>query len=151
MLTRIFSSILCLIFTSPLWSITCYFTLVKDNCWAKYDVTVDVMDAVTAKVLTTANVLPGQFWVRQTFPCEAREKLMYNAHFSPIIWESEQGKTYSAKRYWSLPDVVNPDDSAWNVTVCYSSDFSQVPLPPEAISSCKCNFDEIPKIPPKKI
>lgn len=137
--------------SSPIWAITCYYTLAKDNCWNKYNVTVDVMDASTDKILTSVTVPEGQSWTRQTFPCEPGQKLMYRAHFSPMIWESEQGKLYKAKNYWFLPKTVNPKDSAWNLNVCYPSDFSQVPLPPEATGNCQCDLKSIPEIPPKKI
>ncbi|KTD01031.1 hypothetical protein OQJ19_12215 [Fluoribacter gormanii] len=152
MLARYVIFIFSLISSSSLWAeITCYYTLVKDNCWIKYDVSVDVMDAISAKTLTTVTVPIGKSWTRQTFPCQPGQKLMYRARFSPIFWESDAGKTYIAKNYWSLPNTINPGDSAWNVTVCYSSDFSLVPLPPNAPGNCSCNFDDIPAIPLKKI
>ena len=152
MLARTFIFIFSLISSSALWAeITCYYTLVKDDCWTKYDVSVDVMDALSAKILTTVTVPIGKSWIRQTFPCEPGQKLMYRARFSPIFWQSDEGKTYTAKNYWSLPNSINPGDSAWNVTVCYSSDFSLVPLPPNAPGNCSCNFNDIPAIPPKKI
>ncbi|QMT60954.1 MULTISPECIES: hypothetical protein [unclassified Legionella] len=152
MLVRTFILISSLISSSSLWAeITCYYTLVKDNCWIKYDVSVDVMDAVSAKILTTITVPVGKSWTRQTFPCEPGQKLMYQARFSPIFWQSDEGKTYLAKNYWSLPNTINPGDSAWNVTVCYSSDFALVPLPPNAPGNCSCDFNDIPAIPPKKI
>jgi hypothetical protein len=142
-----------LLLISPTWaSITCYYTLVKDNCWAKYAISVEVTDAITAKVLTTVTVPTGKSWTRVTFPCETNgQKLMYHARFSPSIWESEKGKVYPAKNYWSLPDQVNPGDSAWNVSVCYSADFSEVPLPPEATGTCKCDFSVVPEIPAKQL
>lgn len=152
MLARTFIFILSLISSSPIWaSIACYYTLIKDNCWDKYNVFVDVMDAKSAKVLTTITVPIGKSWTRQTFPCEPGQKLIYRAYFSPIFWDSDKGKTYIAKNYWSLPSKINPGDSAWNVTVCFASDFSQVPLPPDAAGHCSCSFDGIPEIPPKKI
>ncbi|KTD60646.1 periplasmic protein [Legionella sainthelensi] len=148
---RILLVVLSLISANSIWAITCYFTLAKDNCWNNYTVTVDVMDAATAKVLTTAVIPPGKSWVRQIFPCTPKEKLIYRAQFSPVIWEREKGQIYYAKNYWSLPNDINSGDSAWNVSVCYPSDFSQIPLPPEATGTCKCDFDSIPIIPPKKI
>ncbi|MFJ1268278.1 hypothetical protein ACD661_06895 [Legionella lytica] len=140
------------LFASPLWAITCYYTLAKDNCWLKYDVTVEVLDAISAKELTTITVPAGQAWGRVTFPCETNgQKLMYRARYSPYFWESEKGKVYSAKNYWSLPNEVKPGDSAWNVSVCYPSDFAAVPLPPEATNNCQCDFSNIPVIPPKQL
>src|SRR5689334_14957516 len=100
---------------NPTWAITCYYTLVKDNCWAKYNVSVEVKDAVSAKTLTTVTVPAGKSWTRGTFPCETNgQKLMYQAQFSPSIWESEKGKVYAAKNFWSLPNEINAGDSAWN-------------------------------------
>lgn len=138
--------------TSPLWALTCYYTLAKENCWLKYNVTVQVTDAANDKLLATVTVPAGQLWTRVTFPCETTgQKLMYKAQFSPVIWESERGKIYPARNFWSLPNKVNPGDSAWNVSVCYPTDFSQVPMPPEATGHCKCDFDSIPVIPPKQL
>ncbi|MBI2785523.1 MAG: hypothetical protein HYX60_04120 [Legionella longbeachae] len=151
MLKRVFILILSFLSSSSLWAITCYYTLAKDNCWLKYNVFVDVMDSTTDKVLTTVTVPAGKLWVRQTFPCEPGGKLMYRARFTPAIWENEIGKTYTARNYWSLPNNVNPGETAWNISVCFPSDFSQVPLPPDASNNCKCDFNNIPIIPPKKI
>lgn len=137
---------------SPLWALTCYYTLAKDNCWLKYNVSVDVLDAMTNKSLATFVVPAGKAWGRVTFPCETNgQKLIYHAQFSPSFWESEKGKVYSARNYWSLPNGVQPGDSAWNVPVCFPADFSEVPLPPEATGSCKCDFSTIPDIPPKQL
>ena len=149
MLTRVFILFLAFISSSQLWAITCYYTLAKENCWSKYTISVDVIDAMSNKVLTTVTVPEGKMWVRQTFPCEAAQKLMYQARFSPMIWESEKGKVYPAKNYWSLPTEIHPGDTAWNVSVCYPEDFSQVPLPPEATGHCSCDFKSIPVIQPQ--
>ena len=48
------------LFMSPSWAIICYYTLAKDNCWTKYNVTVNVMDVVSSKVLTTVTVPAGK-------------------------------------------------------------------------------------------
>ena len=149
MFTRMLILFFGLVSGSPLWAITCYYTLAKENCWLKYNVTVDVMDASTNKVLTTVTVPAGKLWTRVVFPCQAAQKLMYSAHFTPVIWESEKGKVYSAKNYWSLPAAINPGDTAWNVSVCYPMDFSQIPLPPEATNSCTCDFKSIPELKPQ--
>ncbi|MFI4918756.1 MAG: hypothetical protein ACHP65_04295 [Legionellales bacterium] len=137
-----------LVCSSPIWSFNCYFTLAKDSCWLKYNVTVDVVDANSAKVLTTVTVPSGQPWARQTFTCQPLQKLMYHAQFTPIIWEAEKDTVYRAKDYWSLPEVINQGDKAWNVSVCFSKDFAAVPLPPEATSKCSCDFASIPIIEP---
>ncbi len=140
-----------LINIAPSWAFTCYYTLAKDNCWTDYTVTVDVINSKTGSPLTTVTVPKGEQWSRQMFECEPDLKLMYTARFSPVFWQSDIGKTYSAQNFWSLPSKINPGDSAWNVSVCYPADFSQVPMPPQAIASCKCDFTSIPAIPLKKI
>lgn len=98
MLARTSIFIVSLISSSSPWAaITCYYTLVKDNCWTKYDVSVDIMDAATNKILKTITVPNGKSWSRQTFPCDPGQKLIYRAQFSPVFWESDKGKTYMAK------------------------------------------------------
>jgi hypothetical protein len=150
MLARPFILISGFIFSCPLWAFTCYYTLVKDSCWTKYNVTVDVIDAATEKVIISPTVPAGKSWVREKFSCSIAQSLMFRAQFSPVFWESDKGKTYAAKRNWPMPGAINPGDSAWDVQVCYPADFSQVPLPPDATNNCKCDFGSIPVIPPKK-
>ena len=134
----------------PSWAIQCYYTLVKDNCWLNYDVNVDVFDADTSKPLTRVVVPKGQAWSRVAFPCHANgQKLIYQAQFSPVFWENDKNKVFSAKDYWLLPNTVNPGDSAWNVPVCFSKDFAEVPMPPEATGACVCDFKSVPEIEPK--
>ena len=138
-----------LIYCSAIWSFTCYFTLVKDSCWTKYNVSVDVVDDDKSTVLTTVNVPAGTPWIRQKFTCEAKQKLMYKARFTPVFWQSDVGKTYSADRYWFMPGTINPGDTAWNIPVCFPANFSEVPFPPDAKGNCKCDFSTIPAIKPK--
>lgn len=139
-----------LLMSTPSWSFLCYITLVKDNCWKDYSVTVDITNSATGGVMTTISVPKGEAWFRQTFECEPNQKLMYIATFSPVFWEKDIGKNYHALNFWSLPTEINPGDSAWNVSVCYPADFSSVPTPPQATADCKCDFASIPIIPPKK-
>ncbi|MFA6304020.1 MAG: hypothetical protein WC627_12940 [Legionella sp.] len=142
-------AILGLICSNSLWAFNCFFTLVKDNCWFKYNVTVDVVDANKSKTVATITVPAGQSWARQSFACDKEEKLLYKAHFSPVIWESERGKEYMAHDYWSLPATINPNDKAWDITVCYAADFSETPMPPEATGTCVCDKSKIPAVPPQ--
>lgn len=134
----------------PCSAITCYYTLAKDSCWTNYDVSVDIISAKNRRTVATVTVPKGKQWTRQIFPCEPAEILTYIARFSPVFWQSDIGKTYSAHNYWTLPDKVNAGDAGWNVSVCYPADFSLVPLPPTATNNCRCDFSSIPVIPPKK-
>ncbi len=133
----------------PLLAFPCYFTLAKSNCWANYDVKVDVLDAVSRKILTTVQVAKGQTWTRQSFNCQPGQKLIYFASFQPSFWQSEKGKTYAALRFWALPSTVTEKDSAWEIPVCYPDAFSAVPFPPDAAGDCKCDLGSIPPIKPK--
>lgn len=149
MLIRTLAVSLGMICVSPIWSFTCYYTLAKDSCWTKYDVSVDVVDALTERKLLTVTVPAGKSWVRETFDCTLSESLIYIAQFSPVFWESDKGKSYRGLRNWFLPGTINPGDTAWTLSVCYPADFAQVPLPPGADNNCKCDFSTIPVIKPK--
>ena len=142
----LFLGILC---SGPIWCFTCYFTLAKDSCWISYNVSVDVLDAQTDRVLTTVEVPAAKAWTRQAFTCDASQKLMYKARFTPAFWKSETGKIYSAQNYWSLPAAINTGDTAWNISVCYPADFSEVPFPPDAKGNCRCDFTVIPSLKPQ--
>ena len=145
-LVRFVTFLLGTVYFSPLLAFTCYYTLAKDSCWIRYNVTVEVIDATTSKILTTVTVPEGKYWTRTTFNCDTGQKLMYRAQFSPVIWDADKGSIYYAKNYLSLPNSLNSGDSAWNISVCYPSDFSQVPFPPDAANNCTCDFSTIPVI-----
>ncbi len=147
MIRRLLLTPLILVFCNPVWSFNCYLTLAKDSCWTNYNVSVDVIDATTSKKITTIEVPSGTFWTRVVFSCTPAQKLNYTAQYSPVFWQSEAGKIHPALKSWSLPGAVNPGDSAWTIPLCFSADFSEVPLPPEAKGNCKCDFTQIP--PPK--
>lgn len=149
MLIRILVLSLGFIFVSPIWSFPCYYTLAKDNCWLKYDVSVDVIDASTEKKIFNINIPAGTPWVTKTFECTVAQSLIYIAKFSPIIWESDKGKTFRGMRNWFLPGVINPGDTAWTIPVCFPKDFAEVPLPPTAGSNCACDFSDVPPVKPK--
>lgn len=135
-----------LLLSTQLYAFDCYFTLVKDSCWANYEVTVNVVDAVANKRLTTVVVPKGQSWARNQFTCMPNQNLMYYATFSPIIWQSKKDKIYQAKKYWILPKAPKEGELAWNIPVCFSREFSEVPFPPDASGNCQCDFDSVPAI-----
>ncbi|KTD30862.1 periplasmic protein [Legionella moravica] len=132
-------------FSSPLWSFTCYYTLAKDNCWTNYDVSVDVFDATSNTKLFTITVPKGKSWGRTEFVCTAGQRLLYYSRYAPVFWQSEVGKSYPALKSWTLPRTSNPEHVAWTIPVCFTADFSQVPLPPDAKGNCKCDFGSIPE------
>lgn len=124
----------------------CFITIVKDNCWTNYNVTVDVIDANTDKVLTTVVVPKGKPWVRSSFEATPRQQFMLRATFNPAFWKQDEGKQYFAKRYWALPEAVVGETTAWHVGACYPEQFLDVPMPPDAGSQCKCDKREIPEV-----
>jgi hypothetical protein len=122
----------------------CFITLVKDSCWVKYNVTVDVINAADNSVLLTISLPKGKKWSRKSFDAETKQRFMLRARFEPAFWETEAGTEYFAKRYWSLPEVIEGETMAWNVGACYPEDFASVPMPPDAGSDCTCDRREIP-------
>lgn len=136
-----------LFFSSSLFAFPCFITLAKDNCWLNYDVTVIIKDVAVNQQVASITVPKGQAWGREAFTCQPAQKFMFFASFNPSIWESDFNKTFIAKRYWSLPATISSGETAWNLPVCYSNDFAEIPLPPTANSRCQCDFSKIPAIP----
>ncbi len=124
----------------------CFITMVKGECWKDYTVTVDVLDAENDKILMTLIIPNGRSWTRQSFEAHTKQRFMLRARFSPAFWKTEEGREYYAKRYWSLPEVVEGETIAWNVGACFPENFSGVPTPPHAGSNCACDKREIPQV-----
>ncbi len=136
-------------FSLQLYAFPCFITLVKDDCWTNYDLTVDVKNASTGKVVVSIIVPQGQSWTRQSFACQPKDRLSLEAAFTPIIWASDAGVKYAAKHDRILPDAITAGDTAWNINICYSDEFNNVPVPPESNGHCKCSLENIPAIPPQ--
>lgn len=134
------------LYAFPAHAITCYFTLVKDNCWKNYDVTAEIFDADTAKSITSITVMQDQAnpWGRQEFECHPGQTLSLTAKFSPSFWAGDAGKVFQGQRYWKLPDTIKAGEAGWNVTICFPKYFANVPMPPEATSGCFCDVASIP-------
>ena len=130
-----------------LQAFTCFLTIAKDNCWLNYDVQVNIADLATSKVAASVLVPKGQTWSRQVFSCQPAQTFAYSATFQPIIWQNQANVVYRAQKYWGLPKTIGPNETAWEMKVCYSGDFTETPLPPESTGHCACDFTVIP--PPK--
>lgn len=133
-------------FSSPLMAFPCYFTLIKDNCWLNYDVTVQVTDASTGKPVTSVEVPKGSTWERISFTCQAGQKFNYSAVFKPEIWQGAADKVYTATHYWFLPDSPKPTEAAWDIQVCFPKNFSGVPIPDKSTGNCAC--EGVPAVKP---
>lgn len=132
--------------SSSAFSFHCFLTVMKDSCWTDYNVTVVAMDSDTNKPAATITIPKGQSWGRQEFNCQPKETLNYLATFSPVFWKQDEGKQYSGKRTWSLPEQIQKGMTAWNITVCYPEQFAEVPLPPTAGGNCTCDARNIPPV-----
>lgn len=133
-------------FAANSFAIDCYLTVVKDNCWKNFQVTVKMKDPQTRKVFKTIKVSSKEMWHREKFKCTPNQNIFYAAKFLPIIWEANQDKEYLARRYWRLPATFAKDDKAWNINLCFSKDFTGVPLPPRSSGKCSCDFKSVPPL-----
>jgi hypothetical protein len=126
----------------------CFITLAKDSCWDGKEVTMNVWETSSNKKVVTVKLGAKEWWSREIFECKPHEILRFDAQFSPVFWQDDQGKVYPGHSYWTLPTEAKPDEKAWSLQVCFAKDFIQVPLPPEAKGNCTCNFEQIPSIKP---
>jgi len=131
------------------YAFPCFFTIMKDSCWTSYNVTVTAYDAMTNKEIVNVVIPTGTSWEREQFACDPKQKLRFQAQFTPVFWESDTGKIYNGQNFWTLPDQVAAGDTAWNIRLCYPKDFAEVPFPPEGTSNCKCDDSAIPAIKPQ--
>lgn len=136
------------LFSVQTYAFKCYVTVVKDNCWIDYNVTVQIFDDVSKKQVVPEVLIPkGKQWKRNSFECQAKQGLYYQATFTPVIWSGQKPQTYSSKRIWYLPEKIDKEtEVAWNIPICYGNDFSSVPLPPAVSGNCQCDFSKVPAI-----
>ncbi len=146
---KYFALIITVLLSFNAHAFTCFLTMIKDNCWLKYNLTVNIIDAANGKVIGTVIVPTDTPWARQKFTCQAQQKLMFQAQFNPVFWKNDEGKTYNATNYWTLPNEVKKDETAWNLNVCYPKQFAEVPFPPEGTDNCQCDTSNIPPVPPQ--
>lgn len=139
-------TVVLLFFSLDTLAFPCFITMVKDNCWKNYNVTVDVLDAQTNEILVTLDIPKGVPWSRKSFESNPKQRFMLRARFSPAFWSGEENKYYYASRYWALPEEIVGETTAWHVGACFPENFSSVPLPPDAGSNCKCDRREIPDV-----
>lgn len=124
----------------------CFITGVKTNCWEEYNVTINVLDAANNNKLTALIIPTGSLWARQEFECEPEQTLKYEATFNPIIWESEKDRVYTGLKFLTLPKKTGAEGEVWNLSICFATQFAEVPLPPEAGQRCECDMSQIPAV-----
>lgn len=140
-----------LLFSQQTTAFTCYLTMVKGGCWKSYDLTVDLSDADKGTLIKKILVAEDQLWTRQKFDCKPGKTLALEAKFSPVFWEGDEDKAFKGRRYWKLPDAIKRDETGWNVTVCFPTQFEDVPHPPAGNANCGCDFTDIPKVEPQPL
>lgn len=145
-MNKIVTGLLSLLLPYQANAFSCYITMVKDTCWTKYNVQVSVKNQKLDKVMTTLDMPQGKSWDRQQFSCDLNEVLLLSATFAPHFWKEDPNTAYPAINEWVLPSTMDPGKSAWTLTLCYPSDFAEVPLPPDADNHCKCVTDSIPPV-----
>ncbi len=129
--------LLCL--TSPSYAFKCYITVMKSECWNKHKVSFRVVDNLTEQnILRNIQLNKDTLWVRKEFQCKAAQGLVPKVRFSPHVWESEKNSEFSTKRVWFLPLKIDENSEAWNVPICFPSDFASVPMLPDATKECDC-------------
>lgn len=129
----------------------CYITVMKGNCWKNFNVKIDVIDDETQQhVVPTIDLNKETMWQRKPFECQPRQAFNYLASYTPPIWQDNQGKQYPSKRIWYMPEKIKPKVGAWEIPLCFPTDFSSVPLPPNADDLCTCDKvrQSIPPLPP---
>ena len=130
------------IWSMNLHAFSCYITVIKDTCWSNYNVSVHVLNS-QSQVLASVMIPKGTSWSREQFTCHPGEILDFEATFSPVFWEQEIKHKYFGKRHWHLPENPEKGLSAWNVTLCFAKEFSEVPFPPDAVGHCRCETKNI--------
>ena len=149
MMNKLLGILIASCFSVQVYAFPCFFTVAKDRCWGTYNVTVTAFDAANDKQITSVVIAEGISWQRQKFECNPKQKLRFQAEFTPVFWQSDTGKIYAGLNFWNLPNQVASGDTAWTITLCYPGDFAEVPFPPEGDSKCKCDVSAIPAITPQ--
>lgn len=149
MIIKSFLSLSGLLIAVPVFAFPCFLTVAKDTCWTNYDVQVVAIDAKTNDKIVTVDIPKGKSWGRASFTCSPAQRFFYQAIYKPVFWQSEVGKVYMSMRYWSLPGAIGPGDTAWNIPICFPANFAAVPFPPDAQGNCKCDWTNVPAIPPQ--
>jgi hypothetical protein len=141
---KYFFCVLCAI-SFNLFAFPCYLSVVKSSCWNDYNVSIDLIDVSNEKNITHVAIPQDKLWGRESFECSPRQTFRFEAQFNPDIWENDAQKKFKGKRYWSLP--LSTDQAvAWNITICYPDDFSEVPTPRVA-GKCGCDRSILPTLP----
>ena len=111
--------------------------------------TVTGVNVMTNKAEISVLIPRDKSWARGSFSCEPSETLMFNATFTPVFWKEDVNKQYASISKKTLPALITKDETAWNITLAYPGDFSEITLPPEASGNCKYDLKAVPPVEPQ--
>lgn len=126
--------------------IECYLTVVKNDCWKTYNVDVTLTDLASKEKIVSLRAPSGKLWSRDKFTCTLGKVLEYSATYSPVFWQTDQGKVFYSNKYWTLPESLAENQAALNITICFPEQFVGTPIPPDATAKCKCDTSVAPEI-----
>lgn len=117
---------------------SCMVHVVKNTCWDKYSVNVEIMRSRTQQLVSKGTVEKGKSQTDITFTCPLGEPIGMRSTFSPAFWEGTENKMYMTKRIWDIPLHMPEKSQRWEIAVCFPNDFQSVPIPPVIGTDCKC-------------
>lgn len=119
--------------------LVCQLQFAKANCWHNYQVNLSILDAVNLQEITALQLDSDELSVSSSFNCTSNQLITFTTDFSPAIWEDQQNRHYPAKTIWNVPSDLDSDNTTWEINLCFSDDFSGVPLPPSGnLVNCRC-------------
>lgn len=132
-------------FARDLIPFPCVLQLAKSNCWKGFQVNVQPVDVNTGQPVGTPIVLDKDTFntMAPIVGCQPLENLSFQATFTPAVWANSGDAVYPTNQFWQAPDVLPPKANKWIISICFANDFSAVPLPLQAGSSCECTFPAI--------
>ena len=140
--------LLLLIVTTSIFSAPteCIATATKDSGWANYDVSIDLMDYSTKKLISNLDLKAGNpkqniapvFTTSQTFDCEQHLMIYFKAEYTPVMWEANKGKTYHSSNIWDLTKQlqqlqIQSGATKLEIKINFPQDFVGVPTLIEGI------------------
>lgn len=132
-------------FADALTPFPCVLQLAKSNCWKGFQVTVQPVDVNTGQPVGAPIVLNKDTFntMAPIVGCQPLQNLSFQAQFSPTVWSDSSAAVYPTNQFWQAPATLPAKANKWVVSICFANDFSGVPLPLQAGSSCNCTFTEL--------
>lgn len=123
--------------------LTCRVMASKGTCWKNFDVTFQVRDVNSDKILATIELNKKTLSKEVDFHCATFENVMMTTQFTPPIWENEKDKSYRSSRIWTVPKIAlapaTHTREFWTMPVCFPKDFAGVPTPIFGnVTDCSC-------------